>query len=151
MTIPNLTRTKIEENTSSGSFERGQEYLADGAVRSIQRTDEHTLKAQVQGGDVHPYLVTITFDANDIQSVQCTCPYHGGSWCKHIVAVLLKTLKQQEIPVAKPARLNDLVGDLSRTEIIALLKRLVQRDPKILDEIRNEHPEIVDGGDAPRP
>jgi uncharacterized Zn finger protein len=151
MTIPNLTRTKIEENTSSGSFERGQEYLADGAVRSIQRTDEHTLKAQVQGGDVHPYLVTITFDADDIQSVQCTCPYHGGSWCKHIVAVLLKTLKQQEIPVAKPARLNDLVGDLSRTEIIALLKRLVQRDPKILDEIRNEHPEIVDGGDAPRP
>jgi len=151
MTIPNLTRAKIEENTSRGSFERGQEYLADGAVRSIQRTDEHTLKAQVQGGDVHPYLVTITFDANDIQSVQCTCPYHGGSWCKHIVAVLLKTLKQQEIPVAKPARLNDLVGDLSRTEIIALLKRLVQRDPKILDEIRNEHPEIVDGGDAPRP
>ena len=151
MTIPNLTRAKIEENTSSGSFDRGQEYLANGAVRSIQRTDEHTLKAQVQGGDVHPYLVTITFDADDIQSVQCTCPYHGGSWCKHIVAVLLKTLKQEEIPVAKPARLNDLVGDLSRTEIIALLKRLVQRDPKILDEIRNEHPEIVDGGDAPRP
>lgn len=151
MTIPNLTRAKIEENTSSGSFERGQEYLADGAVRSIQRPDEHTLRAQVQGGDVHPYLVTITFDADDIQSVQCTCPYHGGSWCKHIVAVLLKTLKQEEIPVAEPARLNNLVGDLSRTEIIALLKRLVQRDPKILDEIRNEHPEIVDGGDAPRP
>jgi len=150
MTIPNLTRAKIEENTSSGSFDRGQEYLANGAVRSIQRTDEHTLKAQVQGGDVHPYLVTITFDADDIQSVQCTCPYHGGSWCKHIVAVLLKTLKQEEIPVAKPARLNNLVEDLSRTEIIALLKRLVQRDPQILDEIRNERPEIVDGGDAPR-
>lgn len=150
MTIPNLTRAKIEENTSSGSFERGQEYLADGAVRSIQRTDEHTLKAQVQGGDVHPYLVTITFDADDIQSVQCTCPYHGGSWCKHIVAVLLKTLKQEEIPVGKPARLENLVEDLSRTEIIALLKRLVQRDPKILDEIRKERPDVVDDRDAPR-
>lgn len=148
MTIPNLTRAKIEENTSSGSFERGQEYLADGAVRSIERTDEHTLKAQVQGGDVHPYLVTITFDASDIQSVQCTCPYHGGSWCKHIVAVLLKTLKQEEIPVAEPARLSNLVKDLSRNEIITLLKRLVQRDPRILDEIRNEHPEVVDDGDA---
>lgn len=150
MTIPNLTRTNVEENTSSGSFERGQEYLADGAVRSIQRTDEHTLKAQVQGGNVHPYLVTITFDADDIQSVQCTCPYHGGSWCKHIAAVLLKTLKQEEIPVAEPARLNDLVEDLSRDEIVALLKRLVRQDPTILDEIRNEHPRLVDEGDAPR-
>ncbi|MFB6249473.1 MAG: SWIM zinc finger domain-containing protein [Salinibacter sp.] len=150
MTIPYLTRAKIEENTSSGSFERGQQYLADGSVRSIQRPDEQTLKAQVQGRNVHPYLVTITFDADDIQSVQCTCPYHGGSWCKHIVAVLLKTLKLEEIPVAESARLNNLVDDLSREEIVALLKRLVQRDPQILDQIRTEHPEIVDKEDAPR-
>ena len=151
MTIPTLTRAKIEANTSGGSLERGQQYLADGAVRSIERPDEGTLKAQVQGGDVHPYLVTIKFDAEDIQKVKCTCPYHEGSWCKHIVAVLLKTLKQEEIPVAESARLNNLVEDLSRAEIVALLKRLVQRDPRILDEIRNEHPEIVDDGNARRP
>jgi uncharacterized Zn finger protein len=150
MTIPNLTRAKIEENTSSGSFERGQKYLADGAVRSIKRPDERTLKAQVQGSDVHPYLVTITFDADDVQSVQCTCPYHGGSWCKLIVAVLLKTLKQEDIPVAESGRVSNLVEDLSREEIVALLKRLVQRDPKILDEIRTQHPKVVDEKDAPR-
>jgi uncharacterized Zn finger protein len=151
MTIPNLTREKIEDNTSGGSFERGQQYLADGAVRSIERPDKRTLKAQVQGSDVHPYLVTIKFAADDVQKVSCTCPYHEGSWCKHIVAVLLKTLKQEEIPVAESARLNNLVEDLSRGEIVALLKRLVQRDPKILDEIRSEHPEIVDdGGAGPR-
>lgn len=150
MTIPTLTRAQIQEHTSGGSFERGQQYLADGAVRSIERPDAHTLKAQVQGSDVHPYLVTIKFDEGNIQKVQCTCPYHEGSWCKHIVAVLLKTLKQEEIPVAESARLSTLLDDLKRDEIVALLKRLVQRDPKLLDEIRSEHPNIVSEGEASR-
>ena len=150
MTIPNLTRAKIQENTTGGSFERGQQYLADGAVRSIERPGPHTLEAQVQGSDVHPYLVTIKFDEEDIQQVRCTCPYHEGSWCKHIVAVLLKTLKQEEIPVAESARVSTLLSDLERDEIVALLKRLVQRDPSLLDEIRSEHPDVVGEGEASR-
>ena len=135
MTIPNLTREKIQEQTAGGSYERGQEYLSDGAVRSIKRTDEHTLKAQVQGSDVHPYLVSIKFDADDIQKVQCTCPYHEGSWCKHIVAVLLKTLKQEEIPISESTRVRTLTRELERDQVVTLLERLGEENPQLINEI----------------
>jgi len=148
MTIPNLTRETIEEHTSGGSFERGQQYLADGAVRSLERPNVNTLEAQVQGGDVHPYIVTVKFDEDDIQSVKCTCPYFEGSWCKHIVAALLKTLKQDEIPVSESSRLSNLVADLDRDELVALLEQLVEQDPRILDEIRAQHPQATETADS---
>jgi uncharacterized Zn finger protein len=148
MTIPNLTREKIEEHTAGGSYERGKKYLANGAVRALQRPDPQTVEARVQGGDVHPYLVTVTFDDEDIRSVKCTCPYFEGSWCKHIVAALLKTLKQDEIPVAQSGRLANLVADLDRDEIVSLLERLVERDPRLLDAIRAEHPQVVEDPDS---
>ncbi|PSQ95909.1 MAG: hypothetical protein BRD55_09810 [Bacteroidetes bacterium SW_9_63_38] len=143
MTIPNLTRENIQAHTADGSFERGQEYLSDGAVRSIKRPDEHTLKAQVQGSDVHPYLVQIRFDENDIRKVQCTCPYHEGSWCKHIVAVLLKTLTQEEIPVSESTRVRSLTQDLERDEIVTLLERLVEHDPQLLEQVKTERSRLA--------
>lgn len=138
MTVPSLTEDDIHEHTAGGSFERGRQYLADGAVQSLKQIDEHTLKAQVQGSDVHPYLVTIQFDADQITDVQCTCPYHGGTWCKHIVATLLKALNTEEVPKAEPAAVVDLVDDLNRAELISLLERLVEHDPRLVDQIERE-------------
>lgn len=143
MTLPNLTRSHIKEHTSGGSFERGQEYLAEGAVLSLERPDEQTLKAKVQGSDVHPYLVTIKFDEENVRTAQCTCPYFEGSWCKHIVAVLLKALKQDEIPVSESRQVHELVRDLDRDELVALLDRLVEKDPRLLDEIRDEQARLA--------
>jgi len=148
MTIPNLTPENIKEHTSAGSYERGQQYLADGAVRALERPDPQTIEARVQGGDVHPYLVTIRFNQNNVQSVQCTCPYFEGSWCKHIVAALLKTLKQDEIPVAESSRLDNLLSDLERDEMVALLERLVDRDPGLFDEIRSVQRRVAEGTDS---
>jgi uncharacterized Zn finger protein len=139
MAFPSLTRSDIRAHTAGGSFERGQQYLADGNVRSIKQTDEHTLKAQVQGSDVHPYLVTIQFDADDVQAVKCTCPYYEGSWCKHIVAVLLKVLENGEVPAQDPAELKDLVADLDRSGLVSLIERLVEHNPELLDQIEREH------------
>lgn len=143
MTLPNLTRSKIQDHTTGGSFERGEEYLADGAVRSLKRTDDRTLKGQVQGGDVHPYLVTVKFDENDVTSVRCTCPYFEGSWCKHIVAVLLKTVEEEAVPADETAEVDDLVEELSRRDLIAILERLVEHDPGVLQEIRQEHARLT--------
>jgi len=137
MTLPPISRSKIQDHTAGGSFERGEQYLADGKVRSMKRTDEHTLKAQVQGSDVHPYIVTIQFDADEIQRVECTCPYHEGSWCKHIVAVLLST-QEEDIPVEESVEVDDLVSDMDRPALIALIERLVEHDPRLLDQIRRE-------------
>lgn len=142
MSIPNLSRETIQENTAGGSYKRGQQYLADGAVRSIEHPDNHTLQAQVQGSDVHPYLVDIQYGEEGIQQVECSCPYHGGSWCKHIVAVLLKTLKQKDMPETDPSAVGDLVKHLNRDQLVALLERLVEQDPSLLDTIQTEEPRL---------
>jgi uncharacterized Zn finger protein len=143
MSLPPISRSDLQNHTSGGSFERGEEYLADGAVRSVKQADEHTLKAQVQGSDVHPYLVTIKFDANDIHKVKCTCPYYEGSWCKHVVAVLLKTLEADEVPAEESVEVGDLVEDLNRSELVSLIERLAEHDPGIIDQIERERARLT--------
>lgn len=138
MSIPGLTKSQIQEHTEGGSYERGKQYLADGAVESVTLLDDRTLKAQVRGHDVHPYLITIEFDEDTITSVECSCPYYEGSWCKHIVAVLLKTLEDEEIVQSKAAAVSELVEDFSREALVGVLERLVEHDPRLIDQIEQE-------------
>lgn len=142
MTVPLLTEDEIREHTAGGSFERGRQYLEDGAVQSVTQTDDHTLKAKVQGSDVHPYLVTVQFDADEITEVQCTCPYYEGSWCKHIVAVLLKVIEGEPLPQSDPAAVADLIEDLDRNDLVALVERLVEHNPGLLDQIERERAQL---------
>jgi len=144
MAFPSLTKDHIKEHTAGGSFERGRQYLADGSVLSLKQTDDHTLKAKVQGSDVHPYLVTLHFDADDVTGVQCTCPYHGGTWCKHIVAVLLKVLNTDEVPKTESAAVDELVAELDREGLVSLIERLVEHDPRLLDQIERECARLSD-------
>jgi Uncharacterized conserved protein len=148
MAFPSLTEDDIQAHTAGGSFKRGRQYLEDGAVQSLKQTDEHTLKAKVQGSDVHPYVVTIQFDADHVTDVECTCPYHSGTWCKHIVATLLKVLNEDEVPKAGSAAVDDLVGDLDRDDLVALVERLVEHDPRLLEEIERERARLT--GDVQR-
>jgi uncharacterized Zn finger protein len=146
MPIPNLSRSVIQQHTTGGSFERGEQYRADGSIRSVKQTDEHTIKAQVQGSDVHPYLVTITFDETGIQKVTCTCPYHEGSWCKHIAAVLLEVLETDSVPTEEPAQVADLIDELDRPALVTLIERLVEHDPDLLDQIERERSRLTGEG-----
>ena len=143
MEFPLLTKDAIKAHTAGGSFERGKQYLADGSVQSLKQTDDHTLKAKVQGTDIHPYLVTVQFNADEIISVQCTCPYHGGSWCKHIVAVLLKVMNSDEVPKTESAAVDELVADLDRDDLVALIERLAEHDPRLLDQIERERARLT--------
>lgn len=144
MTALPLTKDELREHTAGGSFERGQQYLHEGAVKSVQQTDDHTLKAKVQGSDVHPYLVTIQFDADAITDVQCTCPYYEGSWCKHAVATLLKVLEDDNVPRSESAAVADMVGDLGRDELVSLIERLAEHDPELVDQIERECARLSD-------
>ncbi|WP_263785447.1 SWIM zinc finger family protein [Salinibacter grassmerensis] len=146
-TLP-LTIDQLRKHTAGGSFERGRQYLQDGAVQSVERTHDHTLKAKVQGSDVHPYLVTVQFDADHITAVECTCPYYEGSWCKHVVATILKVLDNDEVPKSDPAAVADLVADMDRDELATLIERLVKHDPRLLDQIEREQARLT-GESAP--
>lgn len=135
MQIPGLTRSTIEENTAGGSFERGQRYYEEGAIRKIEH-EAGEIKAQVQGKQALPYAVHITYDSGGIEEVECSCPYHKGTWCKHIAAVLLALLDQSEGEAE--ASIDELLRGANRKELIRLIERLAERDPRVAEWIREE-------------
>ncbi|MCS3650954.1 putative Zn finger protein [Salinibacter ruber] len=147
MTPLPVTRDQLREHTAGGSFERGRQYFHDGAVQSVERTDDHTLKAKVQGSNVHPYVVTVQFEADHIAAVECTCPYYEGSWCKHVVATVLKVLDSDEVPKSDPAAVADLLADMDRDQLSTLIERLVEHAPRLLDQIERERARLIGESD----
>jgi len=147
MSIPGLTKASIQAHTAEGSFERGLDYYEKGAVRHIEDNDQ-TITARVKGSHYIPYAVHISYNGQGVTSVECTCPYFEGSWCKHIVATLLFVLEEGDTPAAPPPSLRERLEPLAKGELIALIEQLAgadshptQRVERALDAIRNPSPE----------
>ena len=137
MQIPNLEKATIQENTAGGSYERGEKYAEEDRVRSIRQIGEHEVEARVKGQQYLPYTVHIEFDEEGITEVECTCPYHAGTWCKHVAATLIVAV-DGSVPKATRPSVADLVGDLDREELVELITRLAEYDPDLVDQIKAE-------------
>lgn len=74
MPLPRLSEDIVRRNATAQSFERGEQYYANGAVRAAARRGM-TLQAQIEGSQFTPYRVIITLDEAGIRSAGCTCPY----------------------------------------------------------------------------
>lgn len=109
------------------SFTRGLEYFRRGAVSSLERRGERTI-AEVDGSELSPYAVTLELYDGGLGATRCSCSYDWGGACKHIVAVLLK---YNEAPSAVPQRpsLADMISDLDRQALVALLVKRAGQDP----------------------
>lgn len=131
----------IRDNTAGGSYERGEQYLREGAVHLLKH-DGRELEARVQGGQPLPYAVHVGYDSSGITEVECSCPFHQGTWCKHIAATLLAFLERVEAGQLDEreveASVEELLGDASRSELVDLFKRMARRDSRIIHWIEEE-------------
>lgn len=141
MRVPGLTDEAIRQHTTRGSYERGQQYFDEGAVQHIEYSGQE-IHARVKGSYYIPYAAHVSFNAGGITDVECTCPYHEGSWCKHIVATLLTVLQQrgEGTPVLS---LRDRLHTLDREQLIDLIDRLAASDPSVVDEMKRELNDIA--------
>lgn len=133
MHIPGLTEATIQEHTADGSFERGRQYFERGAVQHIEQRGQE-ITARVKGSHYIPYAVHVSFNRRGITDVECTCPYHEGAWCKHIVATLLTTLQQNGEVAAAPA-LRERLRALNHQQLVDLVEQLADADPAIVDDV----------------
>lgn len=131
--LPSLTDATIMSRADGNSYSRGMAYYRQGAVGPLLLRG-NTLAADVEGSEVEPYLVRLTFDGGGITEATCTCPFDWGGWCKHIVAVALKVLYEPEAAEAHPS-LQELLADASREELLALVLALADDDPELADEV----------------
>jgi uncharacterized Zn finger protein len=144
MGLPQFDEEVIRDLATETSYERGEEYADYGAVRNLVVEGE-TYRAHVYG--THRYTVRVWDESGDIGS-SCTCPYDWGGVCKHVVAVMLSVLKQQELghavktvgqPVAldtdASVQVDDLLASLSHEQLQAFIRLQVGEFPKLIDNL----------------
>ena len=129
MTIPGLNDATIRAGTAPSSYARGEQYFNEGAVLMVKPRGENGLEAFVQGNHGAPYVVRIGYNKGHVSYVECTCPYHTGSWCKHVVAVLLACRNNSEIP--ETTALSALLDGMDREALVSLIHRLVHQNPTL--------------------
>lgn len=134
----------IRSRASGQSYQKGHEYFRSGAIfnPSWQSTAAGiVLTAQSEGSTAPSYRLHVELDAGGVRSASCTCPYDRGGDCKHIVALLLMYLHKPD-EFSEQKSVGDLLAGLERDSLVALVTRLVERDPDLYDQIEMAVPMV---------
>ena len=133
MSLPKLTESIIRAGASGQSFQRGYDYYESGAI-SNTAIQGNILTGECEGTSAPYYSLRVELDEGGVREAYCTCPYEFGGYCKHVVALLLTYLHapKQFTVRAEPA---ELLAELDRDDLIALLTRLLHDRPELFDWI----------------
>ena len=133
MSLPKLTESIIRAGTTTESFRRGQDYYESGAISNPARQG-NVLSGDCEGTSAPYYQVRVELDEAGIREAQCSCPYEYSGYCKHIVALLLTYAHHPKRFIVRkdPA---DLLADLNRDDLVALVTTLLKRQPELYDWI----------------
>jgi len=132
-----LTEKQLRERASEQSFRKGQDYYETGAIYNptLQSTPGGvTLIAQCEGSSAPSYRLRAELDEGGVRSTSCTCPYDWGGDCKHIVALLLMYIHEPD-EFSEQKSVNELLAGLEKDALVALILRLVERDPDLYDAL----------------
>lgn len=134
-----LSLSNFEEYINDVILQRGYDYFKDGRVSWLEAA-EHGIEARVEGSD--DYIVSLSLDpSGHITYTHCNCPYDGGPFCKHQVAVFyaLRELNGTGELKTEQEEPEELAESLS-----ALLDRLNPDEMRdIILSIGKQHPEIA--------
>ena len=131
MSLPKLTESIIRAGASAESFRRGQDYYEGGAISNTTRQG-NVLTSDCEGTSAPFYRVQAELDEAGIRDAQCSCPYEYGGYCKHVVALLLTYVHHPKQFAVRQAP-ADLLADLSRDDLAALVTALLKRQPELYD------------------
>jgi uncharacterized Zn finger protein len=125
-----ITIGQISALASDQSYQRGQKYYEKGDV-SKTSIRANVIEGYCQGSRVRPYRVQVKLDAhNVIKEFSCNCKYDWGGACKHVVAVLLTYVNHPE-QFAEVPKSEDILAERSKEELIALIRKMVDRYPDL--------------------
>lgn len=135
--MSSISDATIRAGASSQSFDRGSSYFRSGAVHDIEKRGD-LISGRVEGSDYEPYRVAVTVgEDGQVASASCTCPYDWGGYCKHVVAVLLTVVHNQESIAVRPD-LNTLLADLSVPQLRRIILALAEGRPELSEAVEQE-------------
>lgn len=133
--LPHLTESLIRVGASLESFTRGRELYQAGAI-SNAAIQGNVLSAHCEGTMEPYYRVTVELDDAGIAQSQCTCAYEHGGYCKHMIALLLTYVHKPKVFTARLSP-DELLADLNRDDLLALITKLLERQPELADWIES--------------
>ena len=142
-----LTEEMIRGRANDQSFEKGQSYYRSGAIFNPTQqvvAGGVILTARCEGSSAPSYRLRAELDAGGVRSADCTCPYDWGGDCKHIVALLLLYFHKQD-EFSEQKGMGDLLAGMEKDSLVALIHRLVERNPDLYDEIELAIPMVNAG------
>ncbi|MCG8356791.1 MAG: hypothetical protein MI920_14570, partial [Kiloniellales bacterium] len=126
-----LTRKLLQRLAGHRSFERGEVYFDDGAVRSLRRQGGR-IRAVVRG--THDYHVRLWVEDGEI-GYDCDCPVGlEGDFCKHCVAAGLAWLDDESDSDASSKAESDLqtyLARLDRETLVSMLLEQAEEDERL--------------------
>ncbi|HEY0069153.1 MAG TPA: SWIM zinc finger family protein [Chloroflexia bacterium] len=134
--LPEITEEQVRLIATPRSFERGSDYLEQGAVLSLVLRGNR-LFAEVEGSDFEPYAVVVELHKEGIAEATCTCPHDLDGVCKHIVAALLAYILAPEQIEQRPPT-EELIASLSPEQLRDLILGMVEEQPKLADLIESK-------------
>ncbi len=146
-----LSEAAIRAGANEKSFARGRELFRRGAV-SRAAIQGHALSGVCEGSEAPFYRVCAELDEGGVRSASCTCPYDFGGYCKHVIALLLSYAHEPGSFAARkePA---ELLSELSREQLLAVLTRLLDEQPDLYEliEAALAAPSVSGGGKTTPP
>lgn len=135
-----ITRATLKKLAGDVYFERGVGYHDAGNVVQL-RVGSDGITARVQGSELIPYLVRFWREKQTLQW-GCACPLGDeGAFCKHLVAVGLAYLAEDEIDNEPDAgvtleEIQELLRPLDRAALDELITLQSLWDERMLAELR---------------
>jgi uncharacterized Zn finger protein len=133
VTVTSLTEAVIRAGATDKSFQRGRELFSSGAI-SNAAIQGHILSGECFGNESPFYKVRAELDGGGVRSATCDCLYDFGGYCKHIVA-LLHAYSQAPKEFAIRKEPVELLADLTREQLLALVTKLVHERPELYDRV----------------
>jgi uncharacterized Zn finger protein len=135
-----LTETILKSLSSPESFTRGHDLYQSGAVFDTFRQGD-ILIGKCEGSSAPSYQIHVQLDEGGIQEASCTCPYEWGSYCKHIVALILTYMHNPDAFIEQK-NINELLGQLDKDDLVHLITKMVDKNPGLYSWLQTAIPAV---------
>ena len=127
--MSSISEVDIQNWVGPTSFKRGQAYFRQRSILQPRRQGR-ILKANCRGSSAPSYRVEVNLGLDEINWGVCSCPVGAGGQCKHVACLLLTWLDAPHTFQVIES-LDESLERRSKEELIALIHRMLQRDPEL--------------------
>jgi len=121
-----LSEEDIQLISTEKSFESGEDLYFSGAISGTYRK-ENIIFGRCESSGAKFYELEVDFNGDEMDAF-CSCPYDWGGLCKHLVALLLTFVFEEEKFIV-PMDIPTLLKPLDREHLIILIAKLVEENP----------------------